>query len=147
MAIQDRIDQIAGQIKKIRKNYASAAASANKVVSGGIERLADQELKAVRRHYEQAVKGLKDASNKGNVRDIAQAQVKVLQGTLENIIQSARDSIAIVTSTSRDLAKVLQKAVASSSSATRRPGSAKRKSPAARRGGARAATRRRKTAR
>ncbi len=147
MAIQDRIDQIAGQIRKLRKNYTSAAASANKVVSGGIERLADQELKAVRRHYEQAVKGLKDASNKGNVRDIAQAQVKVLQGTLENIIQSARDSISIITSTSRDLAKVLQNAVTISSSATRRPASSKRKAPAARRGGARAATRRRKTAR
>lgn len=147
MTIQDRIDQIAGQIKQLRKNYTSAAASANKVVSGGIERLADQELKAVRRHYEQAVKGLKDASTKGNVRDIAQAQVKVLQGTLENIIQSARDSIAIITSTSRDLAKVLQHAVTSSAGTTRRSASSKRKSPSARRGGARAAARRRKTAR
>lgn len=147
MAIQDRIEKIRGQIKQLRKNYASAVASANRVVTTGIEKLAEQELKAVRAHYEQAIKGLKDASRKGNVRDIAQAQVKVLQGTLENIIKSARDSISIITGTSRDLAQVLQKAVTTGSGSARRSASGKRKAPSARRGGARAATRRRKTAR
>ncbi len=148
MAIQDRINKIRGQLKQLRKNYASAMASANRVVTGGVERLAEQELNAVRAHYEQAIKGLKAASQKGNVRDIAQAQVKVLQGTLENVIQSARDSISIITGTSRELAKVLQKAVRTAPVALSRAVSSKRKAPAARRsGGARAATRRRKTAR
>ncbi len=147
MAIQDRIQKIRGQIKQLRKNYASAVASANRVVTTGIEKLAEQELQAVRSHYEDAIKGLKDASRKGNVRDIAQAQVKVLQGTLENIIKSARDSISIITGTSRDLAQVLQKAVTARPGSARQSPSGKRKAPAARRGGARAATRRRKTAR
>lgn len=149
MTIQSRVNQIKGQIEQLRKNYASAAAEANKAVVKGLEKLADKELNAIRSHYEEALKGLKAASNKGSLRDIAQAQVKVLQKTLDRVVASARDSVKIINDTSKQVAKALQaavKAVPAKAPAAKKPATKRKAAPAARAKastGARPATRRR----
>lgn len=140
MTIQTRVNKLRGQLTQLRKNYASAAASANKVVAKGLEKLADKELTAIRGHYEAALKGLKAANRKGNLRDVAQAQAKVLQSTLDRVMNSARDSVSIITQTSRELAKVLQNAL--KAAPARKSASGKRKAPAVRQSsGARRTTR------
>lgn len=151
MTIQTRVNKLRGQLTQLRKNYASAAASANKVVVKGLEKLADKELNAIRGHYEAALKGLKAANRKGNLRDIAQAQAKVLQATLDRVMSSARDSVSIITATSRELAKVLQnalKAAPAKAAPAKKAASPKRKAPVARKsGGARPAARKRSSRR
>lgn len=136
MAVKSQVDKIKDQVKQLRKAYADTVASANKAVSKGLEKLADQELKAVRKHYEEAIKDLKKAGKKGNVRDVAKAQAKVLQNSLDQVVKSARDSVNIISSTSNELADILKKASKEATATTGKKPAAKKpaaKKPAVKR--------------
>ncbi|MGB1581587.1 MAG: phasin family protein, partial [Nevskiales bacterium] len=74
MAIQDQITKVRSQVDDLRKTYAKAVTDANKVISKNLDKMADQQLKDIKKTYEDAIKGLQSATKKGNVKDIAQAQ-------------------------------------------------------------------------
>lgn len=157
MAIQDRMNKLKGQVDDLRKNYAKAVTDANKVVTKGLDTLADKEIKAIKKTYEDALRDLKKATDKGNVRDIAQAQAKVLKSTMDRVVKSARDSATLISKTSKDVAKIMQsansvaakKATAAKKPAAKKPAARKKpaaKKPAAKKPAAKKAAPRKKAA-
>lgn len=119
---QNRIAELRKEVDQLRKSYTGAMSSANKAVYKGIERLAEHELAAIKKHYEEALKNLKKLRKGGDPRDIATAQLKLLQDTIDRIMQNARESMSILDDTrkqiSTDIRKELQKAEKKTGSAT-----------------------------
>ena len=142
MANQNAVSKGKAAVDELRKTYAKALTDANKVISKNLDKMADQQLKDIKKTYEDAIKGLQSATKKGNVRDIAQAQAKVLQSSVDRVVKSARDSVKLISDTGRELSKILQttnttatkKAKATTSSAAKKATSAAKKTTASRKG-------------
>lgn len=106
---QNRITQLRQDVDRLRKNYTGAMSSANKAVYDGIDKLAEHELKAIKQHYEAALKNLKQLRKGGDARDIASAQLKLLQETIDRIMSNARESLKILDNTRKQIAKDIRK--------------------------------------
>lgn len=110
MAAKQHLDQLKQQIEKLRSDSISVVASANKIVYGGVQKLADRELKALNDYYRSALASIKTA-NKNDLRGLAQQQLDLLQDTVNQVISHARESMSIVADTRAELAKLVQKGV------------------------------------
>jgi hypothetical protein len=111
MAAKQHLDQLRKQIEKLRSDSLSVVASANKIVYGGVQKLADRELKALNDYYRSALSSIKSA-NKNDLRGLAGQQLDLLQDTVNQVISHARESMSIVADTRAELAKLVQKGVA-----------------------------------
>lgn len=132
---QNRITQLRKDVDKLRKSYTGAMSSANKAVADGIERLADHELAAIKKHYEAALKNLKSLRKGGDPRDLATEQLRLLQDTIDRIISNARESLKILEQTRDKIAADVRKEISGSApAASKKPAAkkapAKRKTPA-----------------
>ncbi len=110
MAAKQHLDQLKQQIEQLRKDSLSVVASANKIVYGGVQKLADRELKALNDYYRSALNSIKSA-NKSDIRGLAQQQLDLLQDTVNQVISHARESMGIVAETRAELAKLVQKGI------------------------------------
>ena len=110
MAAKQHLDQLKHQIEQLRKDSLSVVASANKIVYGGVQKLADRELKALNDYYRNALDSIKKA-NKSDIRGLAQQQLDLLQDTVNQVISHARESVGIVAETRAELAKLVQKGI------------------------------------
>ena len=110
MAAKQHLDQLKKQIEKLRSDSISVVASANKIVYGGVQKLADRELKALNDYYRSALSSIKTA-NKNDLRGLAQQQLDLLQDTVNQVISHARESMSIVADTRAELARLVQKGV------------------------------------
>lgn len=124
---QNRITQLRKDVDRLRKNYTGAMSSANKAVTDGIEKLADHELAAIKKHYEAALKNIKSLRKGGDPRDLATSQLQLLQDTIDRIINNARKSLKILEDTRNRISADVRKEISGSSGA-----GAKKKSPAKR---------------
>ena len=95
----NRITKLRKDVEKLRKNYTGAFTSANRAVYDGIEQLAEHELAAIKTHYEQAISSLKTLRKGGAPRELAVAQLQLIQDTIDRIMSNARESMAILDST------------------------------------------------
>lgn len=139
---QNRITQLREDVDRLRKSYTGAMTSANKAVSDGIEKLAEHELAAIKKHYEVALKNIKSLRKGGDPRDLATAQLRLLQETMDRIISNARESLKILEKTRDNISKDVRKELSGSSakaktkSPTKKPAAkkpaAKKKAPAQR---------------
>lgn len=110
MAAKQHLDQLRKQIEKLRSDSIGVVASANKIVYGGVQKLADRELKALNDYYKSALASIKSA-NKGDLRGLANQQLDLLQDTVNQVISHARESMSIVADTRAELARLVQKGV------------------------------------
>jgi len=110
MAAKQHLDQLKHQIERLRKDSLDVVANANKIVSGGVQKLADRELKALNDYYRSALNSIKNA-NKSDIRGLAQQQLDLLQDTVNQVISHARESLGIVAETRAELAKLVQKGI------------------------------------
>ncbi|MAA73942.1 MAG: hypothetical protein CMN28_04485 [Salinisphaeraceae bacterium] len=137
---QNRVAKLRKDVDKLRKSYTGAMSSANSAVQDGFERLVEHELTAIKTHYEAALKNLKQLRKGGDPRDLATAQLKLLQETIDRIMNNARESLTILDETRRKISEDVRREL----DATGQPAAA---TPAARPAPKkRAATTRRKTA-
>jgi ribosome recycling factor len=110
MAAKQRLDQLKQQIDRLRRDSLDVVANANKIVSGGVQKLADRELKALNDYYHSAIDSIRSA-NKGDLRGLAHQQLDLLQDTVNQVISHARESLGIVAETRAELAKLVQKGI------------------------------------
>lgn len=108
---QNRIAELRKDVDQLRKSYTKAMSSANKAVYKGIERLADHELAAIKKHYEEALKNLRKLRKGGDARDIATEQLRLLQDTIDRIMKNARESMKILDDTRKQIAADIRKSL------------------------------------
>jgi hypothetical protein len=110
MAAKQHLNQLKHQIEQLRKDSLSVVANANKIVSSGVQKLADRELKALNDYYRGALNSIKNA-NKNDLRGLAHEQLDLLQETANQLISHARESLGIVAETRAELAKLVQRGI------------------------------------
>ena len=110
MAAKQHLDQLKQQIERLRKDSLDVVANANRIVYGGVQKLADRELKALNDYYHGALDSIKKA-NKNDIRGLAQHQLDLLQETVNQVISHARESMGIVAETRAELSKLVQKGI------------------------------------
>ena len=103
------LDNLKTSIDKIRKDSLEVVGQANKIVSQGVQRLADHELKALNDTYKNVLSSLKSAKGGESVKDMAAKQLDLMQETVTRLIASAKDSLGIVAETRQELAGLVQK--------------------------------------
>ena len=99
-----RFDQIKTSFDKLRRDSLEVVGNANKIVSQGVQRLADHELKALNETYKTLLASLKDAKNGDSIKDAAAKQLDVMQDSVNKLIASTRESIGILADTRQELA-------------------------------------------
>ena len=99
-----RFDQIKTSFDKLRKDSLDVVANANKIVSQGVHRLAEHELKALNETYRTVLASLKDAKKGDSIKDVAGRQLDVMQDSVNKLIASTRESISILADTRQELA-------------------------------------------
>ena len=108
MAAKERLNELKQQLERLRKDSFNVVANANKIVSQGVQKLADKELKALNDYYKSALASIKSA-RRDNLKGVAQHQLDLLQDTVNQVISHARESMSIVADTRAELAKLVQK--------------------------------------
>lgn len=108
-------DQIKTSIDRIRKDSLEVVGQANKIVTQGVQRLADHELKALNDTYKNVLASLKSSKGGESVKDLAAKQLDLMQETITRLISSAKDSLTIVADTRQELSGLVQKGLKSGS--------------------------------
>ncbi|MDN5937431.1 MAG: TIGR01841 family phasin [Salinisphaera sp.] len=152
MATQaSKVTQLRKDVEKLRKSYTNAMVSANKAAYDGIDKLAEHELAAIKKHYEEALKNVRSLRKGGDPRDVASAQLRLLQETIDRILKNARQSLTILEKTRKkiaaDVRRDLQTARKAPASKAATSSSAAKKKPAARKTAAKPAARKTSSAR
>ncbi|MDE2148903.1 MAG: TIGR01841 family phasin [Gammaproteobacteria bacterium] len=109
MVAKQRLDQVRSRLERLRRDALEMVTSANKVVFNGVQRLADQELKTLNRAYNTALRSLQTARAGGNLKHMTAKQLDALQEIVNQVIASARQSLAIVAETRTELADLIRK--------------------------------------
>lgn len=104
-----RLDQLKTSFDKLRKESIEVVGQANKIVTQGVSRLAEHELKALNDTYKNVLASLKASKSGDSIKDVAGKQLDMMQDTINRLIASARDSLAIVSDTRQELAGLMQK--------------------------------------
>ncbi|MDT0635161.1 TIGR01841 family phasin [Spectribacter hydrogenoxidans] len=108
---ESRATQLRKEVDKLRKSYTKAMTSTNKAVFDGIERLAEHELNAIKKHYEEALKNIKSLRKGGDPRDIATSQLRLMQDTIDRILANARESLQILDKTRQQINEEIRKSL------------------------------------
>lgn len=106
MAAKDKLEQLKTRIDQLRKDSLDVVVNANRIVYQGIQKLADQELKALNEYYKSALASLKDVK-KGNIKDVASTQLDLMQETVSKVIAHARESMSIIADTRAELTRLV----------------------------------------
>jgi hypothetical protein len=104
MAARDTIDQLKAHIERLRRDSLDVVANASRIVFEGVQKLAEQELRALNDYYKSAVSSAKAASGPG---DLASAQLDLLQDTVTKVIAAARESLSIIADTRAELSRLV----------------------------------------
>lgn len=107
MAARDKLDQLKTQVERVRRESLDVVSNASRIVFEGVQKLAEQELKALSDYYKSATAALKAPRGGSNVQDLAAQQLDLLQDTVLKVIQHARDSIGIIVDTRTELTRLL----------------------------------------
>jgi hypothetical protein len=104
MAARDTIDQLKAHIERLRRDSLDVVANASRIVFEGVQKLAEQELRALNDYYKSAVNSAKAASGPG---DLASQQLDLLQDTVQKVIAAARESLSIIADTRAELTRLV----------------------------------------
>ncbi|MDN5874254.1 MAG: phasin family protein, partial [Sinobacteraceae bacterium] len=120
MVAKSTLDKVRGRIERLRKDSLATATEANKIVYNGVQRIADNELKALNDTYKTTINQLqKNARLKGSKKDMVADQIDVLQETANRVIASAREAVKVMEDTRKELLKLMKRSGADSKAATK----------------------------
>lgn len=102
MAAKDTLDQLRSHIERLRRDSFDVVANASRIVFEGVQKLAEQELKALNEYYKSATAGLKSTGGPS-----ASQQLDLLQDTVQKVIGHARASLSIISDTRAELTRLI----------------------------------------
>lgn len=111
MAARDTLEQLKSHIDRLRRDSLEVVANASRIVFEGVQKLAEQELKALNDYYKSATAGLKAQGGSS-----ASQQLDLLQETVQKVISHARESLSILSDTRAELARLVGSGDASAAS-------------------------------
>lgn len=104
MAARDTVDQLKAHIERLRRDSLDVVTNASRIVFEGVQKLAEQELRALNDYYKSAVSSAKAAGGPG---DLASQQLDLIQDTVHKVIAAARESLSIIADTRKELTRLL----------------------------------------
>jgi cell division septum initiation protein DivIVA len=104
-----RLNDLKTSFDKLRKDSFEVVDQANKIVSQGVHKLAEHELKALNDTYQSVLATLKNSKAGDSVKDVAAKQLDAMQHAVTSLIASARDSMGIIADTRQELSSLLQR--------------------------------------
>lgn len=94
MKPKERLNQLKKQFDRLRKDSMAAVGTANEAVYSGLQQFAEKELKALHEYYDGALTALKaQKKEKADVRTVLLTQFDLMQGTFNQLIANARESL------------------------------------------------------
>lgn len=108
MADKKNFTKPINDLVEIVKQSLDTLSNANQIVYGGVQKLADAELKALNDYYKAAIASLKKAQGDKNIKSAAQKQANLLQEAVSRLIENARVSLGIVAEARAELAKLVK---------------------------------------
>lgn len=111
MANASSIDQLKAHLERLRADSVDVVANASRIVVDGVQKLAEQELKALNEYYKSAVKSARELKNKKTSKtyqDLASEQIDLLQDTVQKVVSNARESLNIIADTRAEIARLTQ---------------------------------------
>lgn len=96
-------DQIKTSFDKLRRESLDVVGQANRIVSQGVQRLAEHELKALNETYKTLLGSLKDSRKGDSMKDVAGKQLDAMQDSVNKLISSTRESLNIIADTRQEL--------------------------------------------
>jgi len=103
------LKKIKTSIEKLGKDSLSVAADAQKIVADGVQRLAEQELKALNDTYDSVLKSIKSSKSGESLKESALKHLDLMQDTVTKLIGSAKASLDIVAETRSELTALVGK--------------------------------------
>lgn len=107
MAAKDKIDQLKAQIEHMRKESLDVVSNASRIVLEGVQKLAEQELRALNDYFKSATGALKSPRSGNSYQDMAAQQLDLLQETVQTVIGHARESLSIIADTRAELTRLI----------------------------------------
>lgn len=107
MAAKDKIDQLKAQIEHMRKESLDVVSNASRIVLEGVQKLAEQELRALNDYFKSATGALKSPRSGSSYQDMAAQQLDLLQETVQTVIGHARESLSIIAETRAELTRLV----------------------------------------
>ncbi len=106
MAANDKIEQLKSHVERLRRDSVDVGSNARRIVFEGVQKLAEQELKALNDYYKSAVSSAKSKKGDKPYQDLASEQIDLLQSTVQTVIGHARDSLSIIADTRAELSRL-----------------------------------------
>lgn len=103
MANKVKLEQLKSHVERLRRDSVDVVSIASRIVFEGVQKLAEQELKALNDYYNSAVKSAKNKKGSKAYKDLANEQIDLLQETVQTVIGHARDSLSIISDTREEL--------------------------------------------
>ncbi len=107
MAARDKIDQLKTQVERMRRESLDVVSKASRIVFEGVQKLAEQELKALNDYYKSATGALKSPRSGSSYQDLAAEQLDLLQDTVQKVLGHARESLGIIAETRAELTRLI----------------------------------------
>lgn len=107
MAARDKIDQLKTQVERMRRESLDVVSNASRIVFEGVQKLAEQELKALNDYYKSATGALKAPRAGSSYQDLAAKQLDLLQDTVQKVLSHARESLGIIAETRAELTRLI----------------------------------------
>lgn len=104
MPARDTIEQLKTHIERLRRDSMDVVANASHIVFEGVQKLAEQELRALNDYYKSALNAAKASKGPG---DLASQQLDLLQETVQKVIAAARESLSIIADTRAELSRLV----------------------------------------
>ena len=111
MATTKSTEQLRAHLERLRADSVEVVTNASRIVVEGVQKLAEQELKALNDYYKSAVKTAKEAKQSKNSKayqDLDSEQIDLLQDTVQKVLSNARESLSIIADTRAELSRLTQ---------------------------------------
>ena len=111
MASAKNAEPLKVQLERLRAESIDVVTHASRIVVEGVQKLAEQELKALNDYYKGAMssaKQAKGAKSSKAYQDMASEQIDLLQDTVQKVLSNARASLGIIAETRAELARLTQ---------------------------------------
>lgn len=103
------LKNLKSSFEKIRKDSLEVAGDAHKIVTDGVQRLAEHELSALNDTYKSVLKAIKANKSGDSIKDTAAKHLDLMQDTVTKLISTAKSSLGIVAETRQELTNLIGK--------------------------------------
>lgn len=110
VASRKPLNQVKARIQRLRRDSVEVAANSGRIVRDGVQKLAEQELKALNAYYRSATASLRSARGPGGsgYQDMAATQLDLLDKTIRKVAGNAMEALSVLSDARAELARLVE---------------------------------------